>query len=153
MACKRIGLMHYLILLCGVLAISALPAAAQVSQKTTTRTTTSTTTTDLAPTSTRNVEYGREIEFEGRVSRVDGDVIGVVDSSGAETAVLMDPSTKIKAEGKHHSSGAAGGQSALLVGMPVKVEGHGNCAGQLVAESIKYRCCDPCGCGHVAGTY
>ena len=155
MASKGIGVKHYLILLCGILAISALPTAAQESHKTTTRTTT-TTTTNLTPTSTRTVENDQKLKFDGRINRVDGDVIGVVDSSGAETAVLLQPSTEIKSADKHHHflfgghhGSAADGRSSLLVGLAVEVEGRGNCAGQLVAEEIKYRCCDPCGCARL----
>jgi hypothetical protein len=154
MLSKGIGVTHYLILLCGVLAISALPAAAQQSKTTTTQTTTVTKTDlpDLPPvtaTGTRVVGYGQEMEFDGRISRIDGDIVGVVDSSGAETAVLMVSGTRIKSSGKRYPILVAAGsedRSALFAGLPVRVEGRGNCAGQLVAEVIKYHCCEPCGC-------
>jgi len=153
---KGIGVTLYVILLGVVLAISTLPAAAHHSQAAATRTTRAT-TTNVTATSTRTVENAQKIKFDGHISRVDGDVIGVVDSGGAETAVLVTPSTEIRsAGGKHHFMGghhgsmAAEGTSPLLVGLAVEVEGRGNCAGQLVAEEIKYRCCDPCGCGRAA---
>src|SRR5262245_37380139 len=153
MASKGIGVTHYLILLCDVLVISALPAAAQDSKTTRTRTTT---TTNLTPTSTRTVENDQKLRFDGKVSRVEGDVIGVIDSGGAETAVLLTPQTEIKSADKHHRfpfgvhhGSVADGRSALLVGLAVEVECRGNCAGQLVAEEIKYRCCDPCGCSRL----
>ena len=146
MTSKGIGVRLYVILLGVVLASSALPAAAQHSQMATT----------ITVTAGRTIGFGQELEFNGRISRVDGDVIGVVDSRGVETAVLLTPSTRIKGEGNHHrthlvptGSGAAEDRSALLAGLPVRVEGRGNCAGQLVAESIKYSCCDPCGCARL----
>jgi len=155
MAFKGIGVTHYLILLCGMLVISALPAAAQDSHQTTTTRRTTPTTNYGKATSTRTVENGKEIEFDGTINKVDGDVIGVVDSEGAETPVLLQPSTRIRSAGKHKfmhvvptGSGHGEDKSALLVGLPVRVEGRGNCSGQLVAESIKYRC-DPCGCARM----
>jgi len=153
MSSKRTGVTYCLILLCGVLVVSALPAAAQHSKKPTTQTAPAT-ANDLGPataTSTRTVENNQEIEFDGRISKVDGDVIGVVDSSGAETAVLLVSETRIRPRGKRHAILVAAGsesKSALFTGLPVRVEGRGNCAGQLVAESIKYQCCGPCGCAH-----
>ena len=147
MTSKGIGVRLYVILLGVVLASSALPAAAQHSQMATT----------ITVTAGRTIGFGQELEFNGRISRVDGDVIGVVDSEGVETAVLLVSETRIKGDGKHHSflhliptggSGASADRAALLVGLPVRVEGRGNCAGQLVAEVIKYRCCDPCACAN-----
>jgi len=166
---KGIGVTLYVILVGAVLAIAARPAAGQEPQ------TTSPTCgapacaqqpscvkaplcarhCPVAPTSSRCVENGKELEFNGTVSKVDGDILGVVDESGVETNVLMQPSTRIKPWKNHghgvfgrtrwFGNGSSGGtdQTALIVGLPVRVEGRGNCAGQLVAESIKYTadCC------------
>jgi len=152
---KRIGLTLYVVLLGVVLAISALPTAARHSQAAAPRTTGAMKT--VTATSTRTIENDQKVKLDGNISRVDGDVIGVVDSGGAETAVLVTPQTEIKSADKHHhflgghhgSMTAEGGRSALLTGLAVEVEGRGNCAGQLVAEEIKYRCCDPCGCARL----
>jgi hypothetical protein len=151
---KRIGLTLYVVLLGVVLAISALPTAARHSQAAAPRATGAMKT--VTATSTRTIENDQKLKLDGNISRVDGDVIGVVDSGGAETAVLVTPQTEIKSADKHHHflpgghhASMADGRSSLLTGLAVEVEGRGNCAGQLVAEEIKYRCCDPCGCARL----
>src|SRR5215469_3739459 len=164
---KGIGVTLYVILVGAVLAIAARPAAGQEPQTTSptcgtqacaqqpscVKTPVCARHCPVAPTSSRCVENGKELEFNGTVSKVDGDIIGVVDESGAETNVLLQPSTRIR-PWKHHKgmlshvgfNGNGSGthdQTALITGIPVRVEGRGNCAGQLVAESIKYiaDCC------------
>jgi outer membrane protein OmpA-like peptidoglycan-associated protein len=129
---KRIMAMFNVILLGAVLGISIMPASGQ-DLKDSYRPRTVTKATSL-----NSVPAGQKAEITGNVIRAEGDTFSICDMSGAETVVLLSPSTKITTHRRGIFRGSARlDKTALLVGLRVEVSGRGNEAGQLNARWIR----------------
>ncbi|MGH9829635.1 MAG: DUF5666 domain-containing protein, partial [Blastocatellia bacterium] len=131
MSSQKLRIILYLMLLGAFVVITTRPAAGQESA-TRPRSVTK-------ATSTKNVPNGEELLLTGNITRINGDTISVCDLGGAETVVVLSPSTRIATHRRGIFRGVATHEkSALLVGLNVEVKGRGNEAGQLVAKWIKF---------------
>jgi len=84
-----------------------------------------------APT-TNSIAVGEKARINGVVVKSDPGSMTVRDSNGAETVVVITNDT-------HTKPNQGNACTAVCPGRCVKVEGRGNCCGQLVAEEIKFR--------------
>lgn len=84
------------------------------------------------PTSTNTIPNGEKARINGVVVKSDPGSMTVRDVNGAETVVIMNADT-------HTKPNQGQGCTAVCPGRCVKVEGRGNCCGQLVAEEVKFR--------------
>lgn len=134
---KRIRVMLYLILLGAVLGVTIRPAAAQdLNGFSRPRTVTKATTVNTVPT-------GQKVLLTGNVIKVEGDTFSICDLKGAETVVVLTPSTRITTHRRGIFRGAEIlDKTALLVGLRVQVHGRGNEAGQLSAKWIRFHDAD-----------
>src|ERR671939_918462 len=87
---------------------------------------------------TRTVASGQKITVKGVVTRRDADTFTVQDANGVSTTVLLTNSTSVKSKGGFLKSGTTYGQSNILRGLNLEVEGRGNDQGQLVADKIRF---------------
>lgn len=88
--------------------------------------------------SSRTVASGEKIKIKGVVTRRDADTFTVRDVNGVDTVVRLDSKTSVKAKGGFLRSGANYGQTQILRGLNLEIEGRGNAAGELLAESIRF---------------
>lgn len=89
------------------------------------------------------VAEGQKLHITGNVIRAQGDSFSVCDSAGAETVVVVSPSTKISTHRRGVFRGAETlDKASLLVGLRVQVKGRGNDAGQLSASWIRFHDAD-----------
>ena len=86
----------------------------------------------------RSVASGERITIKGVVTRRDSDTFTVRDTNGVDTVVRLDNSTSVKTKGGFLRSGANYGQTQILRGLNLEVEGRGNGSGELVAEKIRF---------------
>ena len=96
---------------------------------------------------TASYANGEKTKIRGTVVSVSNCQLTMRDECGVETVVLINQrpngkETEIKLSGHHHRADI----SNICPGACVKVEGRGNCSGQLVAEEIKSRTesCEAC---------
>jgi len=130
---RRFKAMLYAILLGAVLGLTIQPAAAQ-DQKGFSRPRTVT-----KATSVNTVPAGQKALITGNVIRAEGDTFSVCDMKGAETVVVLTPSTRITTHRRGIFRGAETlDKAALLVGLRVQVNGRGNDAGQLNATWVRF---------------
>lgn len=86
----------------------------------------------------RTVASGEKMRIKGVVTRRDADTFVVRDINGVDTTVRLDNSTSVKAKGGFLRSGANYGQTQILRGLNLEVEGRGNASGELIAEKIRF---------------
>ncbi len=94
---------------------------------------------DTTPTAgSRTVASGEKMKLKGVVTRRDSDTFTVRDNNGVDTVVRLDNRTSVKAKGGFLRSGANYGQTQILRGLNLEVEGRGNASGELLAEKIRF---------------
>jgi hypothetical protein len=81
---------------------------------------------------TASIANGEKTKIHGTVVSVASCQLTLRDQCGVETVVLVGGDTSVKANGHKHAD-----LGNICPGSCVKVEGRGNCSGQLVAEEIK----------------
>ena len=90
-------------------------------------------------TSIRTIPSGQEITLQGNITKVGEDTVSVCDMEGAETVVQLTDSTRIMTHRRGIFRGSAKhGRASLLPGLNVRVKGHGNEAGELVAKWVRF---------------
>ena len=75
-----------------------------------------------------------KMTVKGVVTRRDADTFTVQDANGVATTVVLTDRTSVKSKGGFLRSGSTYGQSNILRGLNLEVEGRGNEQGQLVAH-------------------
>ena len=86
----------------------------------------------------RTVANGEKMKVKGVVTRRDADTFIVRDVNGVDTTVRLDNRTSVKANGGFLRSGSNYGQTQILRGLNLEVEGRGNASGELLAEKIRF---------------
>ena len=86
----------------------------------------------------RSVASGEKMKIKGVVTRRDSDTFTVRDANGVDTVVRLDGRTSVKAKGGFLRSGANYGQTQILRGLNLEVDGRGNAGGELLAEKIRF---------------
>jgi OOP family OmpA-OmpF porin len=86
----------------------------------------------------RSVASGEKMKIKGVVTRRDADTFSVRDNNGVDTTVRLDDRTSVKTKGGFLRSGTNYGQTQILRGLNLEVEGRGNASGELVAEKIRF---------------
>lgn len=90
------------------------------------------------PTGSRTVASGQKMKIKGVVTRRDADTFTVRDMNGVDTVVRLDDRTSVKTKGGFMRGGTNYGQTNILRGLNVEVEGRGNANGELAAEKIRF---------------
>lgn len=90
------------------------------------------------PTGSRTVASGQKMKVKGVVTRRDADTFTVRDLNGVDTVVRLDDKTSVKTKGGFLRGGTNYGQTNILRGLNVEIEGHGNSSGELAAEKIRF---------------
>jgi len=108
------------------LSLSVVSASLAVAQDTT------------APAGSRTVTSGEKMKLKGVVVRRDADTFVVRDINGVDTTVRLDDRTSVKTKGGFLRSGDNYGQTQILRGLNLEVEGRGDSSGQLLAEKIRF---------------
>jgi outer membrane protein OmpA-like peptidoglycan-associated protein len=88
--------------------------------------------------SARTVASGQKMKVVGVVIRRDADTFIVRDINGVDTTVRLDDRTSVKAKGGFLRSGANYGQTQILRGLNLEVDGRGDASGNLLAEKIRF---------------
>lgn len=86
----------------------------------------------------RTVVSGQKMKIKGVVTRRDADTFTVRDTNGVDTVVRLDDRTSVKAKGGFMRSGANYGQTQILRGLNLEVDGRGGASGELLAEKIRF---------------
>jgi OOP family OmpA-OmpF porin len=90
------------------------------------------------PAGSRTITSGEKMKIKGVVTRRDSDTFTVRDMNGVDTVVRLDDRTSVKTKGGFLRSGANYGQTQILRGLNLEVEGRGNASGELLAEKIRF---------------
>ena len=94
---------------------------------------------DTTPTAgSRTVASGEKMKIKGVVTRRDADTFTVRDMNGVDTVVRLDDRTSVKTKGGFLRSGANYGQTQILRGLNLEVDGRGNASGELIAEKVRF---------------
>lgn len=86
----------------------------------------------------RTVVSGQKMKIKGVVVRRDSDTFTVRDMNGVDTVVRLDDRTSVKTKGGFLRSGTNYGQTNILRGLNLEVEGRGNASGELAAEKVRF---------------
>ena len=87
----------------------------------------------------RSVLDGQQLKISGIVTKRDSDSFTLREADGTETVVALTDTTNVKTVRKGlFRADKTSGASYILRGLPLKVEGRGNDAGQLVATKIQF---------------
>lgn len=86
----------------------------------------------------RTVASGEKMKIKGVVTRRDADTFTVRDMNGVDTTVRLDDRTSVKTKGGFLRGGSNYGQTQILRGLNLEVEGRGNGSGELVAEKVRF---------------
>jgi OOP family OmpA-OmpF porin len=123
MAIPKFRMFSSLMLAVSLLTVSAALAVAQ----------------DTTPASgARTVASGQKMKLKGVVVRRDADTFVVRDINGVDTTVRLDDSTSVKTKGGFLRSGDNYGQTNILRGLNLEVEGRGDSSGNLLAEKVRF---------------
>src|SRR5438105_9304075 len=101
----------------------------------------STQTNKTAPTDAsraRSVSSGEKMKIKGVVVRRDADTFTVRDLNGADTVVRLTDRTSVKSNSGSLRSGTNYGDTNILGGLNLEVEGRGGSNGELNAEKIRF---------------
>jgi outer membrane protein OmpA-like peptidoglycan-associated protein len=93
--------------------------------------------TTMASAGTRTVASGQKMKIKGVVTRRDADTFTVMDNNGVLTVVRLEDSTSVKTKGGFLRSGTNYGQTSILRGLNLEVEGRGN-GTELVATKVRF---------------
>jgi OmpA-OmpF porin, OOP family len=124
MAIPKFRMFSSLMLAISLLAISGAVAVAQ--------------DTTAAAGAPRSVASGQKMKVKGVVIRRDPDTFVVRDANGVDTVVRLDDRTSVKTKGGFLRSGANYGQTQILRGLNLEVEGRGDSSGNLLAEKVRF---------------
>ncbi|HEV7746363.1 MAG TPA: OmpA family protein [Pyrinomonadaceae bacterium] len=91
-----------------------------------------------APAGSRTVASGEKVKVKGVVTRRDADTFTVRDINGVDTIVRLENNTSVKTKGGFLRGGSNYGQTQILRGLNLEVEGRGNASGELVADKIRF---------------
>ena len=91
-----------------------------------------------AAAGSRNVVSGQKMKIKGVVTRRDADTFTIRDINGVDTVVRLDERTSVKTKGGFLRSGTNYGQTNILRGLNLEVEGRGNGSGELQAEKVRF---------------
>jgi outer membrane protein OmpA-like peptidoglycan-associated protein len=86
----------------------------------------------------RTVASGQKMKLKGVVTRRDADTFVVQDLNGVSTTVVLTDRTSVRTSGGFLRSGTNYGQTAILRGLNLEIEGRGDASGNLVAEKIRF---------------
>lgn len=86
----------------------------------------------------RSVSSGQKMKIKGVVVRRDADTFTIRDLSGVDTIVRLTDQTSVKSHGGFLRSGTNYGQTNILRGLNLEVEGRGGSSGELNAEKIRF---------------
>lgn len=95
-------------------------------------------TTNTTSTRTRSVTSGAKMNIKGVVVRRGADTFTVRDLTGNDTVVRLTDRTSVKSKGGFLRSGTNYGQTNILRGLNLEVEGRGDANGELVAEKVRF---------------
>ena len=98
-------------------------------------------TQSTAPTngsSARNIASGEKAKIKGVVVRRDADTFTVRDLNNVDTTVRLTDRTSVKSNGGFLRGGTNYGQTHILRGLNLEVEGRGGSNGELNAEKIRF---------------
>jgi outer membrane protein OmpA-like peptidoglycan-associated protein len=87
---------------------------------------------------TVSVASGQKMKLKGVVTRRDADTFVVQDMNGGTVTVALTDRTSVKTKGGFLRSGTNYGQTAILRGLNLEIEGRGDASGNLVAEKIRF---------------
>ena len=91
-----------------------------------------------ATAGSRTVASGEKMKLKGVVTRRDSDTFTVRDINGVDTVVRLDNNTSVKTKGGFLRGGSNYGQTQILRGLNLEVEGRGNGSGELLATKIRF---------------
>src|SRR5438093_3113879 len=91
-----------------------------------------------AATRARTVASGEKMKIKGVVVKRDADTFTVRDLTGNDTIVRLTDRTSVKSSGGFLRSGTNYGQTNILRGLNLEVEGRGGSNGELVAEKVRF---------------
>jgi len=91
-----------------------------------------------ATAGSRTIASGERIKLKGVVTRRDSDTFTVRDINGVDTVVRLDNNTSVKTKGGFLRGGTNYGQTQILRGLNLEVEGRGNGSGELLATKIRF---------------
>lgn len=87
----------------------------------------------------RTISNGEKMKVKGVVTRRDADTFTVRDLNGVDTVVRLTDTTRVEEKkGNPFRRGKNYGQTNILRGLNVEVEGRGDASGQLVASNVKF---------------
>ena len=86
----------------------------------------------------RSVSSGEKMKVKGVVTRRDADTFTVRDINGVDTVVRLSDRTSVKSSGGFLRSGTNYGQTNILRGLNLEVDGRGGSNGELNAERIRF---------------
>lgn len=86
----------------------------------------------------RTVASGERMKIKGVVTRRGADTFTVRDMNGVDTTVRLDEKTSVKTKGGFLRGGSNYGQTQILRGLNLEVEGRGNGSGELIAEKVRF---------------
>ena len=89
-------------------------------------------------TRARSVASGEKMKIKGVVVKRDADTFVVRDLTGNDTVVRLTNTTSVKTNGGFLRSGTNYGQTNILRGLNLEVEGRGGSSGELVAEKVRF---------------
>src|SRR2546426_3604135 len=91
-----------------------------------------------AATRARTVASGEKMKIKGVVVKRDADTFTVRDLTGNDTIVRLTDRTSVKSSGGFLRSGTNYGQTNILRGLNLEVDGRGGSNGELNAERIRF---------------
>src|SRR6266849_4241948 len=89
-------------------------------------------------TRARSVSSGEHMKVKGVVVHRDPDTFTVRDSNGVDTVVRLTDKSSVRSNGGFLRSGTNYGQTNILRGLNVEVEGRGGSSGELVADKVRF---------------
>jgi OOP family OmpA-OmpF porin len=89
-------------------------------------------------TRARTVASGEKMKIKGVVVRRDADTFTVRDLTGNDTVVRLTDRTSVKTNGGFLRGGTNYGQTNILRGLNLEVDGHGGSSGELVADKVRF---------------
>jgi OOP family OmpA-OmpF porin len=86
----------------------------------------------------RTVTSGEKMKIKGVVVRRDADTFLIRDANGVDTTVRLTDATSVKTNGRFLRGGTKYGQTSILRGLNLEVEGRGGSSGELVADKVRF---------------
>jgi outer membrane protein OmpA-like peptidoglycan-associated protein len=86
----------------------------------------------------RTIASGEKMKIKGVVTSRSADSFTLRDVNGVDTTVRLGDHTSVKTNGGFLRSGTNYGQTNIMRGLNLEVEGRGNASGELLAEKIRF---------------